>query len=165
MYPAEKIANYFILKGLLDEKPVTHLKLQKLVYFAHGWHLAMYNTPLIDEEVQAWKYGPVILSLYHKLKHYGKTPINMTIPETPKETGLSSQPNGELGEDMRKFLDFIWRVYGRHTAVDLATLAHVSDSPWAKTIEANGGGFMIRDAVIGNELIKEYFVNEYRPNG
>jgi len=44
------------------------MKLQKLVYYAHGWHLALNNEPLIDEQVECWQYGPVISSLFHEFK-------------------------------------------------------------------------------------------------
>ena len=52
------------------------MKLIKLVYIAHGWHLALENgKSLISEAVMAWKYGHVINSLYQKLKRYGSQDI------------------------------------------------------------------------------------------
>src|SRR5258708_4237314 len=68
-------ANFFLAKGLEDGVSIDPLKLQKLVYFAHGWHLAVTGKPLIDEYVEAWPYGPVIPSLYHRFKSYGADPI------------------------------------------------------------------------------------------
>src|SRR5258708_10309168 len=59
-YPAEAVANYFLEKSWEEGKSVDPLKIQKLVYFANGWHLGLYGSPLIDEEVRAWTYGPVI---------------------------------------------------------------------------------------------------------
>src|SRR5256885_15287234 len=69
------IANYFIQRGIDSNKSVTPMKLQKLIYFAHGWYWAIKNEPLIDESVEAWKYGPVIPSVYHAFKHYGTDSI------------------------------------------------------------------------------------------
>src|SRR5208282_4587731 len=71
-YPSMAVANWFI-ENLSRVDP---LKLQKLVYFAHGWHLALRDQPLIDELVEAWDYGPVVPSLYHQFKRYG----NQSIP-------------------------------------------------------------------------------------
>ncbi|QLH42366.1 MAG: DUF4065 domain-containing protein [Coxiellaceae bacterium] len=52
------------------------MKLAKLIYVAHGWSLALNDVPLIDEAVQAWKFGPVIESVYHEFKHFGNDVIN-----------------------------------------------------------------------------------------
>jgi len=51
------------------------MQLIKLVYIAHGWTLGLYNQPLIGKQVEAWTYGPVIPSVYHDFKHYGRDPI------------------------------------------------------------------------------------------
>lgn len=62
-YSAKDIAMAFVKKAIESGKPVTQMQLQKMVYFAHGLHLA--NTkgePLVKEEFQAWRYGPVIFS-------------------------------------------------------------------------------------------------------
>ena len=59
-YTAKAIANYFLKhrKRFKRKGPITQMKLHKLVYFAHGWHLALKGEPLIDETLQAWDYGP-----------------------------------------------------------------------------------------------------------
>ena len=62
-YKALAIANYYIDKANVEDTPLDHLRLQKLVYLAHGWHLAIHGRPLIEESVEAWKYGPVIADL------------------------------------------------------------------------------------------------------
>src|SRR5215469_2786509 len=74
-YPASLIAYAFVKRGIDDGNPVTQMKLQKLVYFAHGLHLASYNEPLISEKFQAWKYGPVVPAIYRDYKLYGSSPI------------------------------------------------------------------------------------------
>ena len=51
------------------------MKLQKLVYIAHGWHLGLFDGLLISERVEAWRWGPVIESLYHEFKEFAKQPI------------------------------------------------------------------------------------------
>lgn len=63
MFPTIAIANHFIMRRWRDGVHVSPMKLQKLVYFAPGWYLALFNKPLIDERVEAWKFGPVILSM------------------------------------------------------------------------------------------------------
>ena len=75
-YSAKAIANYFLELAAKHGEKVTPLKIQKLVYIAHGWHLALYEKPLVyDEFAEAWEYGPVFPSIYHEFKHFGGAPI------------------------------------------------------------------------------------------
>ena len=48
------IADYFISK--VDREAgddITHLKLQKLIYYAQAWHLAMYDKLLFGNKLEA----------------------------------------------------------------------------------------------------------------
>ena len=74
MYNPIIIANYFLSKYGVDYN-ITPMKLVKLVYIAHGWHLGITNNALIDENPEAWKYGPVIPRVYHTFKKFGKNPV------------------------------------------------------------------------------------------
>ncbi|HEY1718789.1 MAG TPA: type II toxin-antitoxin system antitoxin SocA domain-containing protein, partial [Verrucomicrobiae bacterium] len=54
------VANRFIELAQKSDSKLTLMKLLKIVYFAHGWHLALRDkSPLIDDTVEAWKFGPV----------------------------------------------------------------------------------------------------------
>ena len=50
---------------------MTNLRLQKLLYFAQGWHLARFGRPLFDASIEAWPYGPVVPEVYRAYKEYG----------------------------------------------------------------------------------------------
>jgi uncharacterized phage-associated protein len=66
---AQDVAEYFLT--LVDDEAgdsLSNLKLQKLVYYAQGFHLALTEKPLFDEAIEAWEHGPVVPGLYHKLK-------------------------------------------------------------------------------------------------
>ena len=81
-FPAVVVANYFVEKGKADKKNIDLLKLVKLVYIAHGWHLGLYDEidrPLIREDVEAWKYGPVVRSVYDAFKGVGKRTITQIV--------------------------------------------------------------------------------------
>ncbi len=59
-YSAQAVANCFLDLANKENKEITPLKIQKLVYIAHGWFLAVTDKPLVDDEfVEAWQYGPV----------------------------------------------------------------------------------------------------------
>ena len=78
MASAHDVAKYFL--SLIDEDAgdtISNLKLQKLVYYAQGFHLALFDRPLFNEEVKAWMHGPVVPDLYHEYKIYGSNAIPM----------------------------------------------------------------------------------------
>ena len=79
-------------EGLTRGQPVDLLKLVKLVFLAHGWRLGCKGDPLIREQVEAWKYGPIVRSVYDAFKEYGKRRITKTA-----NTGKLLKNSGEDG--------------------------------------------------------------------
>ena len=64
-YSAKAIANAFLQRAFNEKKAIGQLKLQKLVYIAHGYYLALTGgNPLVNEPFEAWDYGPVNRTLY-----------------------------------------------------------------------------------------------------
>ncbi len=148
MYQALTIANYFIAKGVKEGIPVSPMKLQKLVYFAHGWYLARTGTALVSDTIEAWKYGPVISELYRAFKSIGNGAIRLPYP-------VKDQP---LTEDIQQFLAVIWDIYKGYSAIQLSNLTHVKESPWDTTLKPYIDSTWIPDnVVIDNALIKTYF--------
>ncbi len=80
-YPAAAIANEFLELARAEGRPLTPMHIQKLIYFAHGWNLALTGEPLIRERVEAWDYGPVIRALYGELKVFGSGAITKNLLE------------------------------------------------------------------------------------
>ena len=69
IYSAQDVANWFLAKADYEAGDViTPLKLQKLLYYAQGWTLAILNKNLFEEDFQAWTHGPAIPSIYRKYK-------------------------------------------------------------------------------------------------
>jgi uncharacterized phage-associated protein len=67
---ATDIADYFVWLANDTGSFVSNLQLQKLVYYAQAWHLALYDRPLFEDDFQAWVHGPVIPELFDKYKHW-----------------------------------------------------------------------------------------------
>ena len=55
---------------------VTNLKVIKLAYLCQGWALGAYGRPIFFEPVEAWRYGPVIPSIYNNYKNLAQTQLN-----------------------------------------------------------------------------------------
>jgi len=127
---------------------LTPMKLQKLLYYAHGWHLAIYNKPLIDEQIQAWEYGPVISSVYHRFKSFGNKAIEL---DKGSPTYLSCLDGEEID-----LLKKVWEVYGDFSAFALSDRSHDPNGPWVMQKEKLKNG--LRHIEIPNEDIREYFL-------
>ncbi len=152
-YLALAIANYFIDKANVENNPADHLRLQKLVYIAHGWHLAIHGTPLIEEAVEAWKYGPVIPSLYRQFRRYGNGPI--TENGAVIRRGAPSVPGVKYGDtEVRSLLDRVWEAYRHYSGVQLSNLTHETDTPWHEAWNRPGGqrNVKIKDGIIDSHF-------------
>lgn len=154
------IANYFIDKANKDRNapyPLTLLRLVKYVYIAYGFALAILNKVIIDkrfDSVEAWKYGPVIPSVYHSFKHNQNRTIKekSSILKSEDEDGLMCFSTPEVtDDDIRKILDFVWNRYRGHSTSDLINLLHGSNTPWAYCYRAG------RNEEIPDEMTKVYY--------
>ena len=160
-FPAVVVANYFVVKGKKEGSPVEGvLKLIKLVYIAHGWHLGVNKKPFIREKVEAWKYGPVIRSVYDAFKHRGKLPIT-----DRATTGVEPEMKTTIDESIDKsacqFLDKIWNFYRDFLGLELSKITHKEGTPWHDVWhdDENQNAFGI---VIEERDIKEYYGGKFR---
>ncbi|BDG46395.1 type II toxin-antitoxin system antitoxin SocA domain-containing protein [Parageobacillus sp. KH3-4] len=151
MHNVLEVAKYFIAKSIPGTpKAVTHLKLQKLVYYAQGFYLAVHNKPLFGERIEAWVHGPVCPSLYRLFNHYNYNEIDdMKI----------DIKNLNLDKDAIEILDFVWDNLGHLSGKELEELTH-QEAPW---LDAREGldPYEISNNIIPLEHIHAYFVNEY----
>ena len=165
-FSARAIANYFIGQARQDGREVTHMKLQKLSYIAHGWCLALLECPLIQDSVQAWEYGPVYPSLYHELKEYGKDPIheeilNLEIDESGEFKFSPASIDEESSDEEHKqkivtLLKKVWEVYRKFSAIDLSAMTHEAGTPWGKVV-AGYSQAKQKSIPIPNDLIRKHY--------
>lgn len=141
------IANQFIERAKRDGVTLTNMQLQKLVYIAHGWALALLDHGLIYEPVEAWQWGPVIPSLYYKLSHYGAGEVTSPIPM------LDSQTIDPLDDAL---VECVWKSYGRMSGFKLSTITHQKNTPWSRTVK----DFGLR-SVIPESYIRDHYRHLY----
>lgn len=155
-YSPKAIANTFLEIAASHGDSICPMRMQKLVYFAHGWYSSFKNEPLISEEVLAWTYGPVIESLYHEFKKYGSKPISEPVLDVEINRAellkiKVIKPKIDDSDSYTKaLLNKIWEVYGKYSAVELSNLTHQTDSPWYNAKLA-------KKSAISEEEIREYF--------
>lgn len=122
MKNALDVAQYFL--DIVDRESgdtITHLKLQKLVYYVQAWSLVFRNDRFYDEPIQAWPHGPVVRSVWDKYKQYGFHEI----PQSSEDISVEFDAN-EL-----EVLEEVWNAYGDFGAKYLEKLTH-SELPWIK---------------------------------
>lgn len=75
---AYDVALYFLFRAreLEAGDTISNLKMQKLLYYAQGHYLAIFDKVLFDDDIEAWKYGPVVKNVYDVFKVYGNLAID-----------------------------------------------------------------------------------------
>ena len=147
-YKAIDIANWFINQFDKDSGDVvTHLKLQKLLYFSEAWTQLLLNKELFSEKMEAWAHGPVVKEVFKEFNGSGWEPLNV------------SGDIIELDQDTNNILTQVLKAYGNVSAKTLEHMTH-EDQPWK---EARGS--LSPEArcsnVISKESIKSYFTEKY----
>jgi uncharacterized phage-associated protein len=138
------VAEYFIWLCNDSGSFITNLKLQKVLYYAQGWHLALKGKPLFDEDFQAWVHGPAIPYVYGTYKTFTYNPIWKKVAKPSIIT-----------TEIETFLKEIAKVFLPMDAYALELATH-REMPWLK---ARNGLPMeaTSKTVISKEDIKTYF--------
>ena len=158
-FSAMDIAKWFIWKNYAEQienvseddeyevyEGVTHLKLQKLLYFAQGLSLAINNKKVFSE---AWTHGPVIKEVYSDFSVCGRNEIKYS--QNWNQVIEKINANSETF----KILQLTYNNFGGYTAWQLREMSHVFKGPWQNTVSEKG-----MNSIIDSELIRNYFKNE-----
>lgn len=119
---------------------ISPMKLQKLLYYAQGFSLALYDKALFQEDFEAWDCGPVIPCVYQQYKQYG----NGAIPKID----LESFDNYTQVE--KNLLDDVYTAFGQYSAWALSEMSH-NTMPWKSTN---------RNEIISKNKMKDYFLTQ-----
>ena len=123
------VANAFIRRAIDGGKPLTALQVIRLTYFAQAWMLGLYSRPLFEQEIEAWRYGPVVADVYYAVKHYKLDAIREPIP------GVQGRDFDDVETDL---LDQVYRIHGKLGGAELSALAREPGSPWDE-FDSRGG--------------------------
>jgi uncharacterized phage-associated protein len=147
------IANTFLARYGVESGGISHMKLQKLVFYAYGWWLASYDEPLASEAPQVWQYGPVFSSLYSALAPFGMEPIDSPMRAVP----IGSAPIvPESDVEVHELLEWVWQRYGGYGAGKLSDMTHAKGTPWQEEAEAHNYR-VPRNHTIPDARTKAYF--------
>jgi uncharacterized phage-associated protein len=152
-YSSLRIANGFLkVSPKYKCKDLTTLKMLKMAYIAHGQALRLYNRPLFYDAVEAWKYGPVIPTLYFNIKGQYEEVVKCV-----RVRGVDMS-NIDLDEPLEPWAEHIVddTMHQLHNieALALSGVTHLEGSPWSQV----GCG------VIPDPITKAYY-EEHRVDG
>lgn len=143
MHDSRTVANRFLKLARENGTTLTSMQLLKLVYIAHGWMLGLYGSALIQDDVQAWQYGPVIPKLYNAVRKYGSSPIT--------EELLVLGDRG-FNESEESIIQQVYDAYGDKSGPALSRLTHAAGTPWKLTYEPGEFG-----TPIPQDLIEDHY--------
>lgn len=144
-YNIYDVANFFLKIVDRDSgSTITPLKLQKILYYAQGYHLALKDIELFPEDFEAWAHGPVNEGIYNKYRDCGYN----TIPEPTED-------NVEFDIDTIDFLTDIWHTFGIYDGKYLEEQTH-NESPWINARKGCKSGERC-NVVISKESMTNFF--------
>jgi uncharacterized phage-associated protein len=135
-----------------NDRNVTNLALQKLLYFAHSRHLIETTRPLVSGYFEAWQYGPVHPAAYKAFKAAGDQPITFRAERQDPLTGRRSPLTPPTAASVVQAVRGVMASYGCLTPGRLVEISHAKDAPWAYVVEQArtkmAFGLRIADSVI-----------------
>lgn len=147
-YTSHAVANEFLRLARQQDKQLTNMQLQKLVFLAQGYALAINDKPLHKHDTRAWQWGPVIPELYKSLQKYGSNVV--------KEK-LAADDVVEPDSFEAKIIKAVLDAYGNRSGSQLSALTHQPNTPWSKTWEKEPF------SEIKNALIADHYKNLLPP--
>lgn len=140
-YHVLDIANKLIAQAAFCDagELMTNMKLQKMLYYEQGYHLAAFGTPLFEEEIEAWMYGPVVPSVYNHFSNFGSNGIP-----------ANKEDNTRLTKSEEELFFQVFEAYNEFSAIGLMNKTH-NESPWTSTPIGKGN-------VIDKDKMGKFFI-------
>lgn len=142
-----KVVNWFRVRNNAEMRKkdfveeLTQMKAMKLLYYAQGVYLAVYNKPLFDDDIVAWKYGPAIQAVHNK--YIGKRAITGTI----SDSDIADYEELQNDAPVAGVLSAVESAYGDMSASELVKQTH-TETPWKVTNQSG---------VISTDVIRSFF--------
>lgn len=144
-YSARSIANEFLKR---NGGPMEQMKLQKLVYIANGWNLAINRSPLVSDRFEAWDGGPVVRTIWNHFKALGFNIAPYYLGDRGGKADTADLSSSEVS-----VLDHVWSKYSQYSGFDLSEMTHQPGTPWSNTYFGQG-----RNHALSQSDIQQHFV-------
>lgn len=155
-YDGRAVANFLLDLASERKLKLTQIVILKLLYFSHGWYLSDFGEPLILQDFEAWKHGPVLKVVRDQFKNFGDRPITSRASILDIFSGELKYAEPNLSTQDSKFIAQIFDSYYFYDAWQLSAMTHECGSPWDALWNSSVpvGRLALR---IRNEDIKSHF--------
>ena len=146
-HDARSVANELIRRAHEAGRDITPMQVLKLVYYCHVWMLGLYHRPLLEQPIEAWRYGPVVPEIYYSLRRYGGEAVRRLIDL--ESAGVTESPYDHYESNI---IDQVWEKYGHLSGIQLSAMTHAIDTPWHQVWTKHG-----QNAVVPDTIIEDYY--------
>lgn len=140
-HTAKDVARYIISKCTEENKAISNLQLQKILYYVQAAFLIQRMRALFADEIEAWQFGPVVRSVYREYCGYGAAAIYER-----------KEPEVAFSTDEKALIDQVVADKLSKRPWDLVRETHAEGKPWDLVYQGGAGKMQI----IPKEVIAEY---------
>lgn len=156
-HDARAVANFLLDYASTEHRPLTCMALLKIIYFAHGWHLAHTQNPLVRNEFEAWEYGPVVRVVYDCFRAHEDKPIKTRAMRFEPQSNSRVEASAAFTDEEADLLRTVFKAYAWLDAFKLSEITHASGSPWDQVWNAPHRKVTM-GMRIANEDIRQHFM-------
>ena len=152
MAKANEVARYLVyLASCTGDEPdyLTHLRLQKLLYYTQGWSIALRGRALFSERIEAWAHGPVVRDLYPHFASASKEQRAITAEDFTQDEEF------DLTDEEMEHVSGTWETFKQYSASSLRKMTH-EEPPWSDARRGYGPADRC-DVEITQEAMRRYF--------
>ena len=144
-YSPLAIANEFLRRSRDTSLP-GQMQLQKWIYNANGWNLAVNEEPLSAERPEAWDNGPVFRSVWDHIRDHGFGNNGLLLDSR------GQQFHAPLEDEELEVVARTWRKYRDFSGNEMSRMSHQIGSPWYAAYFDEG-----RNSPLSNAGTRRYF--------
>jgi len=155
-YDPRAIANLMLDEAHRNDRALTNLALQKLLYFAHGLFLVERKKPLVSGYFEAWEFGPVHPAAYQAFKCAREQPISFRASRQNVVTGERSPVLPPDAPEVRAHVARIIAQYGGLTPGRLVDISHAKEAPWRFIVDKSRTGVAYGLRITDNVIAERF---------
>ena len=137
---------------------MSHLKVQKLLYYCEAYHLAYTDSSLIKQDFEAWVHGPVCRDVYNNLKDASLLYSDISIIIDEKSYNPRNEIRNILTSDQLNIVKDVLDELSTWSGLELENATH-SELPWIEARAGYSPGERCNN-IISKETMKRFYKEE-----